>query len=89
MSISVALCTHNGARFLKDQLASIAKQDRLPEELVICDDCSTDGTVALIERFASDAPFPVRFFANATQLGLAPEGVEFVPYHRPNSVQSR
>lgn len=69
MSLSVALCTHNGARFLEAQLASIAAQDRLPDELVICDDCSSDATPALIERFAAAAPFPVRFSVNRERLG--------------------
>src|SRR5262245_49520236 len=67
--LSVALCTYNGARFLHDQLSSIARQSSLPHELVICDDRSSDNTVAIIERFALGAPFPVRWQVNATNLG--------------------
>ncbi len=40
------MCTYNGERFLAEQLDSIAKQSRLPDELVVCDDGSTDRTVA-------------------------------------------
>ena len=36
-TISVALCTYNGARFLGEQLASLLAQDRRPDELVVCD----------------------------------------------------
>lgn len=67
--ISVALCTYNGARFLEAQLASYLAQTRLPDELVACDDGSTDGTQAILERFAKRAPFPVRVEHNPTRLG--------------------
>ena len=68
-SISVAMCTHNGERYLPEQLASIASQSRLPSELVVCDDLSTDSTIAILEQFAADAPFPVRIVRNAVNLG--------------------
>jgi glycosyltransferase involved in cell wall biosynthesis len=74
-SISVAMCTYNGERFLKEQLESIAAQTRLPMELVICDDRSTDSTTAIIEAFAKSAPFPVRFKLNAVNLGGSAKGI--------------
>lgn len=67
--ISVALCTYNGARFLSEQLESFLAQTRLPDELVIGDDCSTDETAALVEEFAETAPFPVRLEINPKNLG--------------------
>jgi glycosyltransferase involved in cell wall biosynthesis len=70
MRLSVALCTYNGARFLPDQLESLARQARLPDELVVCDDGSTDGTRDVVERFAAAAPFPVRQFVNPRNLGF-------------------
>jgi glycosyltransferase involved in cell wall biosynthesis len=69
--ISVALCTYNGERFLSQQLASIARQTRLPDELVVCDDRSTDRTVAMVREFAASAPYPVRIFENEHNLGFA------------------
>jgi glycosyltransferase involved in cell wall biosynthesis len=69
--ISVALCTYNGERFLPQQLASIAKQTRPPDELVVCDDRSTDRTVALLRDFAASSPYPVRIFENEHNLGYA------------------
>ncbi len=74
-SISVAMCTYNGERFLKEQLESIAAQTRLPMELVICDDRSTDSTISKIESFAASAPFPVRFHLNPVNLGGAAKGI--------------
>src|SRR4051812_33917826 len=68
-TISVALCTFNGAEYLPAQLASIAAQSRLPDELVVHDDASSDGTPALVEAFVAQAPFPVRLHRHAERLG--------------------
>ena len=67
--LSVAMSTYNGARYVREQLESIAGQIRLPDELVICDDCSTDDTPGVIESFAKRAPFPVRLHVNHTNVG--------------------
>src|ERR1700733_1526664 len=67
--ISVALCTYNGERFLSQQLASIAKQTRLPDELVVCDDRSMDQTVAMVREFAASVSFPVKIVQNSATLG--------------------
>jgi glycosyltransferase involved in cell wall biosynthesis len=67
--ISVALCAYNGARFLDAQLDSFVAQTRRPDELVVCDDGSTDDTARFLDRFQSRAPFPVRIFRNETNLG--------------------
>lgn len=71
MKISVALCTYNGARFLGAQLASLAAQTRLPGELIVCDDGSTDATISLVRSFATNAPFPVHVHINSINLGVA------------------
>lgn len=68
-TISVALCTYNGARFLEEQLASLQALERCPDELVVCDDRSTDKTVQLLEAFARIASFPVRIHVNPVNLG--------------------
>jgi glycosyltransferase involved in cell wall biosynthesis len=66
--ISIAMATYNGERFILEQLQSLANQDMLPTELVICDDTSTDATVDIIETFAKTAPFVVRLYRNETRL---------------------
>ena len=70
-SISVALCTCNGAGFLAAQLESLASQARLPEELVVCDDASEDETFEILTAFAVRAPFPVRLYRNPQRLGIS------------------
>lgn len=67
--VSVALASYNGQTYLADQLASIAKQTRLPDELVVCDDASKDGTISVIKAFAPGAPFRVRLVVNEQNLG--------------------
>lgn len=69
--ISVALCTYNGAQYVEEQLESIARQSRLPDELVICDDVSKDETVRIVERLAPKLPFNVHVVVNARNLGTS------------------
>jgi glycosyltransferase involved in cell wall biosynthesis len=71
LRISVAMCTYNGARYLNEQMQSFVTQDRLPDELVLCDDGSIDGTLSLAEEFARQAPFPTRVLRNAENLGYS------------------
>ena len=68
-TISVAMTTYNGERFLGEQLRSIAAQERLPDELVIADDRSADRTWEISTDFGRTAPFPVRLHRNETRLG--------------------
>lgn len=65
------MCTYNGARFLREQLKSIASQPRLPDELVVCDDGSTDATLAILTEYAKAVRFPVRIQCNTSPLGPA------------------
>lgn len=65
------MATFQGDRFLREQLHSIRQQSRLPDELVVSDDASTDGTMAILAEFAGAAPFPVRIHRNPTTLGWA------------------
>ncbi len=69
--LSIALCTWNGEAHLGAQLDSIAAQTRPPDELIACDDASTDGTLRVLEGFAARSPFPVRIYANAANAGTA------------------
>jgi glycosyltransferase involved in cell wall biosynthesis len=50
------MATRNGARFLDAQLASISRQTHPHWSLRVSDDGSTDGTRAIVERFAAAHP---------------------------------
>lgn len=68
-NVSVAMCTFNGARFLGAQLRSIAAQQRPPDEVIICDDGSSDGSIDVIREFARQSPIPTRLVVNSENLG--------------------
>jgi hypothetical protein len=69
MKICVALCTYNGSAYVREQLASLAAQRRLPDHLVVVDDRSSDETVEIVRDFAGRAPFSVRIVVNEQNLG--------------------
>ncbi|HEY1889180.1 MAG TPA: glycosyltransferase family 2 protein [Steroidobacteraceae bacterium] len=69
MKISVAMATYNGEHFIREQLESLGAQTRLPDELVVSDDGSTDRTLEILGDFARGAPFPVRIHPNESNVG--------------------
>jgi glycosyltransferase involved in cell wall biosynthesis len=69
-TLTVAMCTYNGAQHLSEQLESIVRQTRVPDEIVICDDSSSDSTVSMLKDFAKASPCPVRLFVNRDRLGV-------------------
>lgn len=69
VGISVAMCAYNGAKYIAEQLQSIAKQSYRPIEVIITDDGSTDNTENIVHIFAASAPFPVKFIKNEKNLG--------------------
>jgi glycosyltransferase involved in cell wall biosynthesis len=69
MRISIALATYNGEIYLSQQLDSFVVQTRMPDELVITDDCSTDNSLKICKKFAETAPFDVFIYENESNLG--------------------
>lgn len=51
MKVSVVMTTYNGIRFLKEMLDSLKNQTRKIDEVIICDDRSTDNTVKFINEY--------------------------------------
>lgn len=47
--ISVCLASYNGAKYIRRQIASILPQLAQDDELIVSDDGSTDGTLAVVE----------------------------------------
>jgi glycosyltransferase involved in cell wall biosynthesis len=69
--ISVALCTYNGELYLKEQIESIFKQSRLPDEIIVCDDCSLDSTLKMLNEFRKNSPIPFKIYLNKKNLGVS------------------
>jgi len=69
MRIGIALATFNGEEFLAEQLQSIRGQRRLPNEMLVVDDASSDRTWEMLHEFQRTAPFEVTLFQNAVRQG--------------------
>jgi glycosyltransferase involved in cell wall biosynthesis len=65
------MSTFNGGTYLEAQLDSLRRQTLAPNEIIICDDRSTDETVATLQDFAAKTDLPLRFQRNAARLGYA------------------
>ncbi len=77
-TVSVALCTYNGARFITEQVTSILNQTVPADELVVYDDASSDDTISRIQtawdtaRSEHPATTPIlRIVVNQQRLGIA------------------
>jgi glycosyltransferase involved in cell wall biosynthesis len=77
------MATYNGAVFIRQQIDSILAQDLPPEEIVVCDDGSTDGTDALLSTLHAEGK--VRFYPNAAQLGVTGNFKRAVSLCRPGN----
>ena len=77
-AISIALCTYNGAKHLRAQLESILCQTRLPDEIVVCDDASTDGTVELLQKTLSPFRGKLTLHINPHNLGFKENFVQAI-----------
>ena len=69
MKISIAMTAFNGAKYINEQLNSFASQTRLPDEVVVCDDISSDDTFEILDNFARSAPFKMIVVRNNKNLG--------------------
>jgi glycosyltransferase involved in cell wall biosynthesis len=65
-TLSIALCTYNGSKFLREQLQSLADQTLQPFEVVVTDDCSTDDTLSIVQEF--DKVLNIKVFVNESSL---------------------
>ena len=50
------MCTYNGEKFLREQMDSILAQTYPLHEIIVCDDCSTDGTMDILQEYAARCP---------------------------------
>ena len=66
--ISVAMATYNGEVYLRKQLDSILHQSLPVDEIIICDDQSSDGTVDIIQEYIKQYPH-IHLYKNEQNLG--------------------
>jgi glycosyltransferase involved in cell wall biosynthesis len=68
MTISVAIATFNRAGMVRQAIEAAFAQTRPPDEIVVADDASTDGTWAMLSEFAASEP-RLRVFRREFNLG--------------------
>ena len=66
--VTVAMCTYNGAAYLREQLDSVVNQTYKNLEIVIVDDMSSDNTLEIIKEYQQKDP-RIRIYRNERNLG--------------------
>ena len=56
-TVSVVMCTYNGEKYLREQMDSILAQTYPIHDIIVSDDCSTDGTMNILQEYATKFPF--------------------------------
>ncbi len=69
MDLSLIVVNYNYADYLPDTLESIVRQTVLPEEVLLCDDGSTDESPSIMRDYAKKYPF-FRLVLGKENLGL-------------------
>ena len=68
MKLSVSMITFQGAAYLKAQMDSILGQSIPVQEIIVCDDGSTDGTREILASYAAEYP-QIQLHFNEKNLG--------------------
>lgn len=76
--LSVCVRTHNQERFIREALDSVLRQHTsFPFEIIISDDASSDGTVAILQEYQRQYPNTIRLLLSETNIG-GPENLKRV-----------
>lgn len=68
-SVSIVICTYNGAQYIREQLDSILAQTYPISEIVVQDDQSKDGTKEILEQYALNDS-RIKIFTTTDRLGI-------------------
>ena len=68
MKISICLCTYNASKYLTEQLESLKKQTVKADEIIVCDDGSTDNTIEILNKYKDI--LNIDLFINNLSLGV-------------------
>jgi glycosyltransferase involved in cell wall biosynthesis len=66
-AVSVSLPVYNGERFLAEAIQSVLDQTLLPDEIIVVDDGSTDGSAAIVAGLARTVSVPIHYVYQENQ----------------------
>lgn len=67
MKVLVLLATYNGEKYIRELLTSVFNQKDVSVEVFVADDCSCDGTIAILEEYSKK--YPLRYKVNKQHKG--------------------
>ena len=67
MKSSICMTSYNGSKYIKEQIDSILSQIDNEDEIIICDDSSTDNTVEVINNIVDGR---IKLFINKNNIGV-------------------
>lgn len=70
LTSSVAICTYNGEKYIAEQINSIISQSIKPNQIVICDDGSSDDTILIAKSILDDSGIDYLININKQRLGI-------------------
>ena len=68
--IAVVIVSFNGRQYLIDCFSSLEKQTKKPAEIIVVDNCSSDGTQAYLNRFLLMSQLKIKLILNKKNQNL-------------------
>ena len=68
--LTIAICVYNAEKYIKETLESVMAQTMQDFHLLIVNDCSTDGSVAVIDKFFAEHPRQVEIISFEENKGI-------------------
>jgi len=69
-SITVCITSYNQRQYIIEAIESVLNQSLIPFEIIVVDDCSTDGSKQIIQNYAKKYPKLIKPFFNKENLGI-------------------
>jgi glycosyltransferase involved in cell wall biosynthesis len=76
--VSIALCTYNGEKYLKEQLDSLLNQTYPNTEIIVVDDHSTDSTFEILKGYTTNPK--IKLYRNEKNLGFVKNFEKAITY---------
>jgi glycosyltransferase involved in cell wall biosynthesis len=78
MTVSVALCTYNGEKYIREQLESIIEQFHVVDEIIVSDDNSSDNTLVTVKKVLDNSNIPYRIITHDINVGTVKNFMECI-----------